>query len=57
MAGFPEPEAASLFRTRTSGKKNEERGQTEGRKDRPCAEDLGFKPKFPRLADAIAAGA
>ena len=37
MAGFPEPEVGLVISYSYLWKEEEERGQVEGRKDRPCA--------------------
>jgi hypothetical protein len=47
---------ASLFRTHIFGKNEEGRGQTEGRKDRPCAVVLAVDDPDPK-ADGRKQGA
>jgi hypothetical protein len=48
MAGFPEPEAGLVISYSYLWKEDEERGQTEGRKDRPCAIVLVVDHPDPR---------
>ena len=48
MAGFPEPEAGLVISYSYLWKEEEERGQTEGRKDRPCAIVLAVDDPDPK---------
>jgi len=48
MAGFPEPEAGLVLSYSYLWKEEEERGQTEGRKDRPCAIVLAVDDPDPK---------
>jgi len=48
MAGFPEPEAGLVISYSYLGKEEEERGQTEGRKDWPCAIVLAVDDPDPK---------
>jgi len=48
MAGFPEPEAGLVISYSYLWKEEEERGQTEGHKDRPCAIVLAVDDPDPK---------
>jgi hypothetical protein len=48
MAGFPEPEAGLVISYSYLWKEEEERGQVEGRKDRPCAIVLAVDDPDPK---------
>ena len=48
MAGFPEPEAGLVISYSYWKREEEERGQTEGRKDRPCAIVLAVDDSDPK---------
>jgi hypothetical protein len=49
MAGFPEPEAGLVVSYSYLWKEEEERGQVEGRKDRPCAIVLAVDDPDPKV--------
>jgi hypothetical protein len=50
VPGFPEPEAGLVISYSYLWKEEEERGQVEGRKDRPCAIILAIDHPDPALA-------